>query len=289
MSNEQILSFIKQHGPVLPVNIARLLGTNILFASAHLSELASKGLVRISHIKVGGSPLYYLPGQEQKLLEYVDKLPEKERRALELLKQRQLLCDSELPPVVRYALRQIKDFAKPFEVKIGNEKHLFWRWYLTPMEALQRLIKEKYVAKAPQLKQPEPLQQQAPAFTQTKPLTTKSQMSAPKPQRSGALFLDEVTKFFEAHKITVLQQEVLKKGKHAWYIVKVPTTIGNVTYYAEAKQKKRITEADLSEAYVRGSNKRLPVLYITNGKPTKSTQEALSKDFKSIVIKTISD
>ncbi len=38
---EEILKFIKYSGPVLPVQIAKHVNTNILFASAMLSELVS--------------------------------------------------------------------------------------------------------------------------------------------------------------------------------------------------------------------------------------------------------
>ncbi|HLC90905.1 MAG TPA: hypothetical protein VJI15_03990, partial [Candidatus Nanoarchaeia archaeon] len=64
---DRILSFLKMTGPTLPTKVAKHIGTEIIIASAHLSDLASRGKVKISKLKVGGSPLYYLPGQEEQL------------------------------------------------------------------------------------------------------------------------------------------------------------------------------------------------------------------------------
>ena len=59
---EKILAFMRGKGPILPVEIAKHINTNILMASARLSEIKSNGKIKISHVKVCGSPLYYLPG-----------------------------------------------------------------------------------------------------------------------------------------------------------------------------------------------------------------------------------
>lgn len=304
--NEEIVGLIRVKGPVLPVDVAKLLGTDIMIASAHLSEMASKGIVKISNIKVGGSPLYYLPGQEFRLQEYKEKLAEKERQAYELLREKKLLKDSQLPPVVRYAFRQIKDFAKPVEI-MGE---LFWHWYLTPQEEIQGIYKTSYSAKS--LERPIP---QQPALRANVEESVQSRLSLsaasnrvpPEGERlrkepvqvvtahkvtkqtqnidSGNDIISKAKAYFKEHKIEVIQEQVLKKGKHAWFIVKVPSAIGEIDYYAEVKSKKRITEADLSEAYVRGQGKKLPVLLITDGKPSKiaSTEDF----FKYISLKQI--
>ncbi len=291
MQNEQILGFIRQHGPVLPYEIAKLLNTNILFASAHLSELASKGLVKISHLKVGGSPLYYLPGQEHMLQKYADKLHEKERRAFEQLKKEMVLKDASLLPVVRFALRQIKDFARPFELEVNGRKELFWCWYLSPKDTITQIIKDKYLKQGQATAQKQPTQQRPVAAPQLSNETKKSEVIKKEVTVESATtasdFISRVIRYLESHKIEIEQQSIIKKGKHAWFIAKVPTTLGHVNFYIEAKDKKRVNEADLSEAYVRANNKHLPAVFITTGKPTKSTVEALNKLFKSMMLKPL--
>ena len=320
---DEIVSFIRSKGPVLPVDIAKFLNTNTLFAGAHLSELTSRGLVKVSSVKVGGSPLYYLPGQEARLQEYSERLHEKERRVYDLLRNELLMKDSEQTPLSRVALRQMKDFAKPVEVKIGEEQQLFWRWYLLPMEEVEAKIRERYLPKKPEpvkgvpeqtkeiprpteiIKQetseivrPKPVEPSKQVLPETpelpiqkalpqkpRPLQTQLKpepVSAEEKPLSSSQYLGQAVKYFEQNKIAVLQEEVLKKGVHAWYLLKVPSAIGTIMYYAEAKSKKRINEADLSEALVRGSNKKLAVLFITNGKLTKSTEAMLQNEFKAI-------
>jgi hypothetical protein len=332
-----ILSFVRSKGPVLPVDVAKFLDTNTLFASAHLSELLSKGQLKISSVKVGGSPVYYLPGQEARLQEYSSRLHEKEQRAYHLLKEKLVLKDSDQAPVVRFALRQIKDYAKPVEVMLKGEKHLFWRWYLTPMHEVEALIKKEYAtspappppsakpdaepsfqsklqkesnqsshtplapnfqpaaAQPPQRTPLEGSKQDAPhpgresdrqGMPRAEPSTQPSHPPVQKPE-PGRGFLSQVDRLFEEGRIRVASKEILKKDKHASYIILVPSSLGPLEFYAEAKSKKRLSESDLSETFVRGSSKHLPVVFITDGKLSKRTEEQLSASFKGMAVKTI--
>lgn len=121
----RIEAFIKMKGPSLPVHIARDIGISILFAGAYLSDLLSERILKISDMKVGGSPLYFIPGQENMLENYSQHLG-KLKDAFALLKEKGVLRDEDQIPMIRVALRALKDFALPFEF---NGK-LYWK-YLT--------------------------------------------------------------------------------------------------------------------------------------------------------------
>ena len=140
---EKILEFIKVKGPVLPVQISKEIGSNILMASAHLAELTATNKLKISTIKVGGSPLYYLLGQEAMLQKYTSNMNDKEKKAFDLLMQNKILRDSEQEPVIRVVLREIKDFAVPLSVTYKDNKEIFWKWYLISNEEAEIIIKEK--------------------------------------------------------------------------------------------------------------------------------------------------
>ena len=127
---EKILSTIRIRGPSLPVQISKNTNMSPLFASAFLSELRGEEKLKISDMKVGSSPLYYAPGQENMLENFVQHLNQKERQAFNILKARKVLDDSNLEPVVRVALRYIKDFAIPIKVKYNNEEKLFWKYFV---------------------------------------------------------------------------------------------------------------------------------------------------------------
>ena len=111
---ERILSIIQSQGPSLPVHIAAQTGLSIIFASAFLSELISDKKIKISNLRVGSSPLYLVPGQEQMLENFSQYLKSKEKDAFILLKEKKFLKDSEMEPAIRVALRGIKDFAIAF-------------------------------------------------------------------------------------------------------------------------------------------------------------------------------
>src|SRR3989344_6214488 len=111
VTNDDVLALVRQRGPILPIHISKHINDNILMTSARLSELLSYKKIKISNIKVGGSPLYYFEGQEIKLQNFADNLRGVERKAYDMLLENKLLRDTTQEPAIRVALRQIKDFA----------------------------------------------------------------------------------------------------------------------------------------------------------------------------------
>ena len=131
---EKVISILRRRGPILPVPLSSELEISPLFASAFLSELVAEKKIRISFMKVGNSPLYFLAGQEPLLERFSHHLKSREKDAFELLKNKKFLKDIEQDPAIRVALRSIRDFAIPF--KKGDE--IFWR-YFTFNESEQRV------------------------------------------------------------------------------------------------------------------------------------------------------
>lgn len=125
-TKNKIVSLLESKGPLLPVHIGRGTGLGSLFISAFLSELVSAGKIKVSHMKVGNSPLYYLKGQEGQLEKFSEYLKSKEKEAYEILKDKRALKDSEQEPAISVALEAIKDFAIPFQ-KDGEK---YWRYML---------------------------------------------------------------------------------------------------------------------------------------------------------------
>jgi len=141
---EEIVNYIKANGPVLPVNIAKMFRTDIMMASAMLSELVSAKHLKITKLTIGGSPVYYAPGQEAQLEEklyHVLKGPEKE--VFQMLKQKKVVLETELTPVVRIALRSLKDFSIHITVREREYEFDFWKFYLITDEEAQAMIEKK--------------------------------------------------------------------------------------------------------------------------------------------------
>jgi len=150
-TKEKILSILNARGPILPVYIAKEAGISMLFASAFLSELSSDKKIKMSHMRVGNSPIYYVRGQESQLEKFSGYLKSKEKDAFLLIQEKRFLKDSEQSPAIRVALREIKDFAIPF--KKNNET--FWK-YLTASEGefnldIKPIEEHKYIQAKPKV------------------------------------------------------------------------------------------------------------------------------------------
>ncbi|MDP3699063.1 MAG: hypothetical protein Q8R47_05755 [Nanoarchaeota archaeon] len=141
---EKILYFLKVVGPTIPSKVAKNINTEILLASAHLSDLAAQGKVKISNLKIGGgSPLYYLHGQEEQLYHFAaGNLNPKDYQVLEILRQQKIMRENSLDLLSRVALRSLKDFAIPLHVTVGEKKELFWKWHLLSDEEASASIKQ---------------------------------------------------------------------------------------------------------------------------------------------------
>ncbi len=139
---DKLLQLVKEKGPLLPSQINKELNTNVLFASAMLSEMVDTKKLRLTSLKIGGSPLYYCPGQEEKLEDFSNKLNEKDSRTFSLLHEKKVMRDKDQEPLIRVSLREIKDFAVPLQVTVREKKELFWKYYLVHDDEAEKLIKD---------------------------------------------------------------------------------------------------------------------------------------------------
>ena len=294
-AHDKIIAIIQQKGPVIPAQIAKELGINQLFSSAMLAELVDRKILKISHIKFGGSPLYFLPGQEDRLQEFYKNLPEKEQRAFLLLKEKKVLADPEIDPLSRFALRQIRDFAKPLQVSVEDGFVIFWKWYLLSGEEAEAIIKRKMGQEEKQQEEkPEPRKEAKPAETiaraerpaESERKPAKKQEKEKKENPSGD-FLAKLTAYFQKNRISVLETDMIKKNTEIDFTLLLPSAVGNLKYYCKAKDKQRCSDADLSSAYVKGEMKKLPVLFLSTGEFTKKAKEMLSNEFKNITASKI--
>ncbi len=298
-NRDKILEFVKIKGPVLPSQVSKVIGTDMIMASAHLAELTASSKLKISSIKVGGSPLYYLPGQEAMLQKFTDSMNDKEKKAYDLLQQNKILRDSEQEPVVRVALREIKDFAVQLNVNYNNSTNVFWKWYLISNEEAEKLIKaELNILEKPIEKKPEEnISEVSKAGEEKKKIQEEIQKPkdrikaarkyAPRQKDKEDEFLKDIIKFFEKNKINVVNTEVVKKNLEINFIIELPSVVGNLQYYCRAKNKKRISDSDLSNAYVKGQFKKLPVIFLAPGELSAKAKEIIGKELNNLTFKKI--
>ncbi|MFT4305227.1 MAG: hypothetical protein ACMXX8_03970 [Candidatus Woesearchaeota archaeon] len=346
---EKIIALMRIKGPVLPLDVSRSLNTNSIMAGAYLSELSSSKSIKISNLKIGGSPLYYLQEHEDKLQNYTHVLKGPEKKAYDLLKEKKILKDNTLDPVTRVSLQNIKDFAKPIEITINDQKEKYWKWYLTSNEELQQILKNQYTNNETktsddneQKGQEEKIEPQK-VEEKTEENITKNAENEQKPEEKieekkdieGTLkghegqqeiedkkevqqkieetktsenneqkeqekteqpkeeiketkpkpndeFYDKIINLFNEKNIEILHKEIIKSNSEIEFKILIPTPIGKILYYVVAKSKKRCSDADLSQAYVKAEMNKLPVLFIHSGDLTKKAVSMLKNEFKII-------
>ncbi len=280
---DKVLHFVRLRGPVLPVNVAKEINMSSIIAGAILSDLVSQKLVKVSTAKIGGSPVYYTAGQEERLSMLYAGLGQKEREAYTYLKEQKILKDQEIPPAIRVALRSLKDFAIPRQVLTSDGQENLWQWYLSPEQDLALFHKktEEPLIVAPSL----PLIP-TPTLTPSPQLQVR-QPAAPAEKTLVAdapSFTDAVHSYLKTNTIHVLEQEVVRKNRESHLLVKIPSPVGPLDFFLIAKNKKKISNADLSLSFQKGQAKKLPVLFLSNGELTKKAKEYHEKNLKGYVL-----
>jgi hypothetical protein len=275
---QKIISHLKINGPSLPVRIAKSIEMDPVFASAILSELINEKKIKISHMKIGSSPLYLLPGQEQKLENLTENLKPIEQDALSKLKEKKLITDENEEPAIRVALRNIKDFATPFKF----QEKIMWSYAFTPKEEIEKILsstKTKPKPTKPESEKPEILK----AWKEKTPIIQKSSISIEpifkKPKINNKTFLKEIEEFLEKQNTKIISIEEVDKKR---VIAKIKSESQLSLLFAF--NKKRITEKELIKCYKKAKISNLPYHIITSGDPTKKMSETVDAYKKLIKI-----
>lgn len=253
----KIISFLKINGPSLPVRIAKAIEMDPIFASAILSELLGTKQIKTSHMKIGASPLYLIPGQEQKLEDHTENLKPLEKEALIKLKENKILTDENETPRIRVALRNIKDFAIPFE----SQNKIMWEYAFAPDE-------ETKMPPAPKTKTPKPKKKE------TKKPKIENIFSDDKPKPE---FLNEVKSFLQKKGIEFLE-EIQSEKKEIVAIVNVKSNLGNINFLLIAKNKRTTSQEEINASIQRAQYNKMPCLLIIKKEPSKSLQKIINEN-----------
>ncbi|MFH1133961.1 MAG: hypothetical protein V1735_05695 [Nanoarchaeota archaeon] len=288
---EDILSFVRRSGPIIPATLAKDIGKDIFIASAMLSELVDQKKLKLSALKVGGTPVYFLPGDEPKLEGFISHLNPKDRQTAEILRDKKVLKETDLDPLTRVSLRQIRDFAVPLDVNFGEATDRFWKWAFISNADAEPLIKGilgHRETPRPMPEQKEPVKKAAAPQKEPSPPEPKpaKQLPIEPKEPAGDPFLSKVEHYFKHNDIEVVQKTLVRQGE-ADFIVMLNSTVGRLTYYCKAKSKKKITDSDLSSAYVQGEMKKLPVLFLSSGELTKKAKDMCRSAFVNMSIKKL--
>ena len=262
-TKKKILSILNEKGPSLPVKIAREIKLSPMFTSAILSELTNTQQVKLSSLKVGSSPLYLLPGHEEKLENFSENLAGVEKTAFSKLKEKKVLQDTKQEPAIRVALRSIKDFAKAFRFK----DEIYWKYSFASQEEINQTLSGEKPTKT----EKEPEKKEQKTFQKIEPIFEKPKKTTKKPQKkSNQNFLEEIKPLLEEKNIQILElEEVSKKA-----IIAKAKAQEEIMLFAF--NKKRITDKELMRCFKKSQEKNLKYLILTRGEPTKKMQDTFN-------------
>ena len=141
LTKDNLLRFIREKRYVTPAIISEVFETTTMIASAALSELAKSKQIEITHLKLSSTPYYYDPRQRECLIELGEKhLTSYDKEVFLILKENQVVNDSNLSIQQRLAVERIKDFAIPLEINYSSRNLKFWVWYLRNINETKKQI-----------------------------------------------------------------------------------------------------------------------------------------------------
>lgn len=265
-TKNRILEVVRQRGPELPVRVASTIGQSNLFTAAFMSELVGEQKLKLSNMRVGGSPLYYISGQEEQLQKYTEYLNHKEKEAFKLLKEKEVLQDSDQEPAIRVALRSIKDFAHQVRIIDNGQEKIFWKIHTLPNERAKELI-ENTINPKQEIKQEinEEIVEKEEVkerVTEVEKLQVKKEKKVIKAVESN--FLNKIKSHLSSKDIEILS-ELLVKKKEFVAKVRFNTSFGSQEFYLVAKDKKKITIEDIVTTMQKAQAEKMPALILSPG------------------------
>lgn len=294
----KILTFLGTRGPTLPIQISSQTGLSTIFTNAFLSELLGKKLVKTSNMRIGSSPLYYLPGQEEQLLNFIENIKGKERDALDLIMKEGIIRDEYLEPAIRVAIRGIKDFANPVQANTAGKTIIFWRFFkigdLEAKEKIREMLEERIGGE----KRAEEKQEKKQEIQETREVEEEREIEVRKETikkeegRKGETkpliidgerppFYQDLMGYLKERNIEhledmeVTQKEIIAK-------IKINTVLGEMPFLLVAKNKKTINKEEVSIITQKALYNKMPSLILIRKEITKQINKL--KDGNNLII-----
>ena len=218
-----------------------------------------------------------------------------------------VLRDEFCEPWERVALRELKDFAVPLTVTIGEKQEIFWKWFTVSEDDAKGVISDaldKDQPKSPAIEEKAEEQQvlepiveieqekesvpEPPKRRQKRKKVEETQVTLPvSTLHSEDEFTGSVLGFFGENRIFIIEQKLVKRNREMNFIIEFPSVIGTTCFYAKAKSKKKISDKDLNDAFDEAKSERLPLLFMSNGEMTKKAQNFIANQMRGIVFRQL--
>lgn len=289
-----IVDLLKKNGPSLPSSISSHVSLSLLFTSALLSELVADKAVKYSHLKVGGSPLYFVAGQEHMLDNFTKHLAQKEKEAFQFLQEKEVVIEDNVEPGFRVAFRNMKDYAVPIKIKAGEDEKVFWRLHTIAEEdamkkiedTMKKLKLDKPKVEVKEEKKIEVREEKKESEIKIVEHEIKDKKQREKAKKEKGAFRSKALAWLSDKKLEIVEKFDDKSDNIA--IISTYSNLGELSFIVIAKDKAKISEADISLAYQQGLARKMPVLLLVSGEITKKAKAYMEGLGKYIVVHQIS-
>ena len=205
-----------------------------------------------------------------------------------LLKEKKVLRDKELESWQRIAIREIKDFAMMLNVNFNKGQEVFWKWYLTPDEEAKQKIMGVLKKEMPSKKE----EQEKEAKKEEKEIKKEPEKKEKQFQKEDKKheideFYGQINTYFTENRIRVIEEKAIRKNTEYEFTIEIPSALGNLKYFVKARNKKKISDAELNMSYTLGEKKKLPTIVISTGDLTKKAEKYLENELKGLIFKKL--
>lgn len=269
-TKEKIVEIISEEGPLLPVEIAAKAELNSFLAKGYLEDLLKEGKVKAEKQKAGSEPLFYLPGQEDRLEE---KREEAENTAVKIknYKERKIEENPELKKKreeFMERLRKIENREREQEEENTEEE----REPESEEEEKKSSFKDKIKESVFQKKEEREEEQE--------------EKEKEKVEEEEESFLKKAEDFLENNEVKIIEK-IDEKKKREELIVSIPSKLRPIKHIVMIRDKKKLSKSDLALAYTKSLEEKMPSLVITHGKLTKTAKEYLNNTGELLTVKQL--
>lgn len=256
---DKILNFVKEKGPVLPVEVS--IGENSFITSAFLEELAESKEIIASKEKIGSVRLYYTKEQEAKAKERLNELGVKKETA-STYASKSVKVTPELAKKREDFASRLKNIEDREKKKVQPKAPEPPKKVVKPQTAQPTPPPIKVIPKQPPLKVMGRFLKKKIAKPQISPPVVNPPNELP---RDSNDFEDAAVDFLREKSIKLLSEPNEVSSKESELVVNVPSGVGPVKFLVKIREKKKLNKSDLMQYYTEALERRMPIILLLKG------------------------
>ncbi len=269
----KVIEVLEKEKACLPIHVAKYLGIDTLIANALLESLVSRGIILKTKSKIGDSYIYYLPGYKEEALRLLESYLEKEvppkNQVYKFLKENKIVTSRDLPANLLSYLDELEDIAIKEISFIKGDEIKYWRYYKLSKEEAEKIIIDRFYKEE---------EKKVEEVQKAQEVVSKEISKEVKPKVEVVKRKKEVKVKKSVNLVNVMRElgRVITKFDEDTYLIEIEVNnLLKQKYIVIIKDKKKISESDITFAFAKSNEFRKPVIILTNGSLSSNAKELL--------------